>query len=72
MSMVMNADGEIGDYIHLTNEASKGQSGRIIALNKELRKQLLKVEEMDGIARADADDLSFGHSTGKAPRPRLS
>ena len=36
-SMVMTAAGEIGDYIHLTDEASKGKSGRIIALNKELK-----------------------------------
>jgi integrase len=48
-SMVMNADGEIGDHVHLTNEASKGKSGRIIALNKELKKQLIKVKEIDGI-----------------------
>src|SRR5450759_5401256 len=44
-SMVMSADGEIGDHIHLTNEASKGKSGRIIALDKELKKQLIKVKE---------------------------
>ena len=42
-SMVMNAEGDIGDHIHLTNEASKGKSGRVIALNKELKKQLIKV-----------------------------
>ena len=53
-SMVMNADGEIGDHIHLTNEASKGTSGRVIALNKELKKQLIKVKEIDGITIADA------------------
>jgi integrase len=53
-SMVMNADGDIGDQIHLTNEASKGKSGRIIALNKELKKQLIKVKEIDGITIADA------------------
>ena len=53
-SMVMSADGEIGDHIHLTNEASKGRSGRVIALNKELRKQPIKVKEIDGINRANA------------------
>jgi integrase len=53
-SMVMKADGEIGDHIHLTNEASKGKSGRIIALNKDLKKQLIKVKEIDGITIADA------------------
>jgi integrase/recombinase XerD len=53
-SMVMNADGEIGDHIHLTNEASKGMSGRVIALNKELKKQLIKVKQIEGITTVDA------------------
>jgi integrase len=53
-SMVMNADGEIGDHIHLTNEASKGMSGRIIALHRELKKQLLKVKEIGGIDKSDS------------------
>jgi integrase len=53
-SMVVKADGDIGDHIHLTNEASKGRSGRIIALNKELKKQLIKVKEKDGITIVDA------------------
>ena len=53
-SMIMTADGNIGDHIHLTNEASKGKSRRIIALNKELKKQLIKAREIDGINIADA------------------
>jgi integrase/recombinase XerD len=53
-SMVMSADGDIGDHIHLTNEASKGKSGRIIALNKDLKKQLIKVKEIEGITIAGA------------------
>ena len=53
-SMIMTADGNIGDHIHLTNKASKGKSGRIIALNKELKKQLIKAKEIDGINIADA------------------
>ena len=53
-SMIMTADGNIGDHIHLTNKASKGKSGRIIALNKELKKQLIKAREIDGINIADA------------------
>ena len=53
-SMVMNANGDIGDHMHLTNEASKGKSGRIIALNKELKKQLIKVKENEGITIVDA------------------
>jgi integrase len=64
-SMIMTADGNIGDHIHLTNEASKGKSGRIIALNKELKKQLIKAREIDGINIADA-----GRSVIKTQRGR--
>jgi integrase/recombinase XerD len=53
-SMVMKADGDIGDHIHLTNEASKGNSGRTIALNKDLKKQLIKIKENEGIDIVDA------------------
>jgi integrase len=53
-SMVMTADGEIGDRIHLTDQASKGRSGRTIALNKELKKQLIKVKEIDSIDRTES------------------
>ena len=53
-SMVMRADGDIGDHIHLTNEASKGKSGRVIALNKELKQQLAKVKESEEITISDA------------------
>lgn len=41
-SMVVGADGEVGEYIHLTNDASKGQSGRIIPINRQLRSVLLE------------------------------
>lgn len=39
-SMLLGSDGEIGNSINLTNKASKGSSGRIIPLNKELRELL--------------------------------
>ncbi|MDQ2081211.1 site-specific integrase [Xanthobacteraceae bacterium Astr-EGSB] len=53
-AMVLNANGGVGSHIHLTNDASKGESGRIIPLNSELR-QLL-VHHKSGLAvRADAD-----------------
>jgi hypothetical protein len=38
--------------IHLTNQASKGKSGRMIVQNKELKKQLVKVKEINGIDTA--------------------
>ena len=65
-SMVMKADGSVGDHIHLPNQASKGKSGRIIALNKELKKQLIKVKEVEGIDRADFETVR--HSDAAAAR----
>lgn len=40
-AMVLGADGEVADSIHLTDEASKGRSGRIVPLNKQLRGNLV-------------------------------
>ena len=40
-SMILTAEGLVGDAIHLTDSASKGRSGRIVPLNKHL-KLLLK------------------------------
>lgn len=48
--MIVGADGEVGDYIHLTDEASKGRSGRVIPINKQLRALLI---DAYGIAKAD-------------------
>lgn len=39
-AMITDADGEINDSIHLTDEASKGKSGRIIPSNMKLRHEL--------------------------------
>jgi integrase/recombinase XerD len=41
--MVLDSDGSVGTAIYLTNNASKGQSGRIIPLNKLLKAQLEKL-----------------------------
>ena len=41
--MIMTPEGEVGDAIHLTNTASKGRSGRVIPLNKQLRENLKKM-----------------------------
>lgn len=49
-AMVLGADGEVGDSIHLTDEASKGKSGRIVPLNKQLRGNLV---QMLTVARKD-------------------
>jgi len=41
--MVTSADGEVGDAIHLRDVASKGRSGRVIPLNRELRATLIEL-----------------------------
>jgi integrase/recombinase XerD len=41
--MIVGADGEVGEYIHLTNDASKGMSGRIIPINRQLRATILEL-----------------------------
>lgn len=43
-SMVVDASGQLGNSINLTNDASKGNSGgRVIPMNKELRSSLLQL-----------------------------
>ena len=49
-NMILTSDGEIGDAIHLTDTASKGLSGRVIPLNKQLRANLM---EMLPVARLE-------------------
>ena len=46
-SMIVGADDEVGDYIHLTDEASKGRSGRVIPINKQLRASLIELHGKD-------------------------
>ena len=36
-SMVMNSDGSVGDYLNLPNSSSKGNGGRVVPLNKDLK-----------------------------------
>jgi len=43
--MVMDADGAIGDVIHLTDTASKGRGGRMIPLNKQLKLHIVRLLE---------------------------
>ena len=39
-SSVLNSSGEVSDHIELTDKTSKGRSGRIIPMNRDLRKAL--------------------------------
>ena len=42
---VCNSNGEVDDYINLTNRTSKGKSGRIIPLHKEVKLYLIEILE---------------------------
>ena len=44
-SMVLDADGAINDSIHLEDVASKGSSGRVIPINKQLKGELQRALE---------------------------
>jgi integrase len=50
-SMVVNPDGEVGDTINLTNKASKGNSGRVIPLNKHLKLALIELLDTEKCTR---------------------
>ena len=43
--MVTDAEGNLGSALHLRDEASKGSSGRVIPLNKDLRAALQKLHD---------------------------
>lgn len=47
-SMIVGPDGNLGDCIHLTDVASKGRSGRIIPINRELRSALINLHQQNG------------------------
>jgi len=42
-SMVMNSGGSVGDYLNLPNSSSKGNGGRVVPLNKDLKLNLIKL-----------------------------
>ncbi|HVX36766.1 MAG TPA: site-specific integrase [Hyphomicrobium sp.] len=43
--MLTDAEGNLGSSIHLRDEASKGRSGRIIPLNKDLKSALQRLHD---------------------------
>ena len=63
--MVVDADGEISTTINLTNDASKGQSGRIIPINRQLRQTLLQHYQC---VRADGGGSPYVVTTERADR----
>ena len=43
----MIVDGQITDYINLTNIASKGNSGRVIPINRQLKLNLIELHTLE-------------------------
>ena len=66
--MVLGADGNVGDAIHLTDDASKGKSGRIVPLNKQLRSHLVKLLEVARVERHFGSETSFVVTTERSAR----
>jgi integrase len=46
-NMVVDSNGDMGNSIHLTDEVSKGKSGRIIPLNKDVKVLLLELFDIE-------------------------
>lgn len=65
-SMVMNADGEIGHAIHLTDVASKGRGGRVIPLNKQLRQHLIRLLEQERQRPRFGSEMGFVITTERS------
>jgi integrase len=59
-----DAEGNIGDAIHLVDQASKGSFGRVIPLNNELKAALEQIQKAQVGGRAAASDRSLATSSG--------
>jgi integrase/recombinase XerD len=57
-AMVTDAQGQLSGAIHLRNAASKGKSGRIIPLNKELKVALQELQKQAGSSYVIATERS--------------
>jgi integrase/recombinase XerD len=56
--MLTDAEGNLGHALHLRDEASKGTSGRVIPLNKELHTALQKLHNARGRERSQRTSAS--------------
>jgi len=65
--MVLDSDGMIGDYINLPNSSSKGKSGRIIPINKDLKKNLIEYFEKSKNFYGFDENKSFIVRTERSP-----
>ena len=66
-SMILNADGELSDAIHLTDVASKGRSGRLIPLNKQLRGNLVQMLDLAKRDKRFGPETAYVITTERSP-----
>ena len=65
---VCDSDGKVSDHINLTNRSSKGLSGRIIPINKDLRKNLIELlDQQQRMFRSFDLNTSFVIRTERSP-----
>ena len=69
-SMIVDADGEIGFNIHLTDKASKGRGGRVIPLNMQLRLKLADLLEHE--QKHHCFDIATSHVIRTERSPKTS
>jgi integrase/recombinase XerD len=64
---VLNSDGEVDSHINLTNQSSKGNSGRCIPLHKLVRRNLAEMYEYQSMFRYFDPKTSFVIRTERSP-----
>ena len=64
---VLNSEGAIDTHIHLTNQSSKGNSGRFIPLHKLVRRNLAEMYEYQSMFRYFDPQKSFVIRTERSP-----
>ena len=64
---VCNSNGEVDEYINLTNRSSKGKSGRVIPLHKHIRQNLIELLDDHKQFSGFNMDTSFIVRTERSP-----
>ena len=64
---VCNSNGEVDEYIYLTNRSSKGKSGRVIPLHKDVRQNLIELLDDHKQFSGFNMDTSFIVRTERSP-----
>jgi integrase/recombinase XerD len=67
-SMITNSDGNISETINITDTATKGRSGRIIPLNKQVKKNLIDMLALSKQCKRFDLNSSFVISTERSKR----